>query len=114
MPQREQLAAPRVRGGAGLEDEMGSGGFNRETLEVSAGESVSLEDPTPVIGDRNLEDGLCEIDGDCRRMHEDSSVRSGPLRPTCYWHYYYAAHREEFIPSQAAGRARLLRRLPPA
>jgi hypothetical protein len=56
----------------------------------------------------NLKHRLCEIDGDGRMLHLDSSLPWPVTRPDTDWHDD-AARQEESIPSLAADDARAMR-----
>src|SRR5829696_1289341 len=57
-----------------------------------------LVDVAGAARDRNLKDRLCEVDGDGRMLHGDSSSPWPSMRPIHRWHND-AARQEESIPS---------------
>jgi hypothetical protein len=68
-----ELTSPVVSGAASLHEDVGRGLVKEEGPEASATETVLFMDPTGSMGNGDLEDGLCEIDGYLRIVHEDSS-----------------------------------------
>ena len=74
MPLFQQLSSPVMGGAAGFQDEVGCRHASEESFELSSTETMSLEDATTIVGNGNLEHGLCEINGNGRRIHEDSSL----------------------------------------
>jgi len=73
MSELFQLSRPVVRGAAGLHDDGGGLSLGEEAEELGAGEAMIHDGLRGSVGDRDLEDALCEIDGDERMIHADSS-----------------------------------------
>ena len=87
-----------VRCAARLKQHVGGGPLGEEAGETLPGEPVLLVYLARYVGDRYLEDGLCEIDGDVRSVHADSSPLIGLRGRTGFWHVG-AGLGEESIPS---------------
>jgi hypothetical protein len=68
-----ELPAPVVGGAAGFHEDAGRWLMQEEGTEASATEAMLLMDLTGSMRHGDLEDGLCEIDGHVRIVHEDSS-----------------------------------------
>ena len=67
--QAGQPTRPVVGRAARLHDDQGDIAIGKPALELSAGEPVFLCDAPRRIGDGQLEDGLCQIDGDGCSIH---------------------------------------------
>jgi hypothetical protein len=75
MPESLQLARPMMRGGAGFDaDETGRQLLEEReyvsTLQLPANDHASLR-----VDAVNLEDGLCDVEADCRDCQHDKLLR---------------------------------------
>jgi hypothetical protein len=64
MPEPLDLPSPEVRGAAGFEQNRCRGPLGEEAQQLSAAQPVPLRDPPGPGRNGELEDGLCEVDGD--------------------------------------------------
>ena len=69
MPRRPSQRAPVVRGAAGFHHDPAHGAVGEPALELPAGEAVALNHPPVLIGHGELENVLCQVDGDGRSIH---------------------------------------------
>jgi hypothetical protein len=100
VPEGLQLAGPVVSRPAGLEHDRRGWPLCEECEESIAGQSSFFVGMTRPMRYGNLKRRLCEIDGDGRMLHVDSSLPWPVTRPYTDWHDD-AARQEESIPSLA-------------
>jgi len=62
-------AGPVVRGATGFHHHQADAAVRKPALELAAGKALAFDDLPVVIGDGELEDVLCQIDGDGRSIH---------------------------------------------
>ena len=80
-----ERASPVVAGAAGFEKDRGGLPLREEAREARAGQPMLFLHPARSARDRHLKDRLCQINGQLRSVHEDSSPVCG-LRGRCrYW-----------------------------
>jgi hypothetical protein len=90
-----------MRGSARFQEYCRSGLLRHIQTESRARETTVFLDVTRPPRHGDLEDRLCEVDGDGRMLHVDSSMPWPVTRPFTDWHDD-AAWQEESIPSAAA------------
>src|SRR5438093_1449682 len=71
---------------AGLEHDRGRRLLREECEEAITGEPSFVIDRPGAMRDGDLENRLCEIDGDGRMLHVDSSLPWPSKRPFHQWH----------------------------
>ena len=86
-PSGADLPAPVMCRPACFHENDRGGRCAQPSHETRSREPVALPDATGLVGDGDLEDGLCHIDGDSRRVHVDSSLSVGTRCLQAAWHY---------------------------
>jgi hypothetical protein len=69
VPGRDGLAGPEVRGATGFEQHGGGRVLREECDKLGPRQSMPGDDAVVVIGDGDLEHGLCQVDGKDIRLH---------------------------------------------
>jgi hypothetical protein len=85
MPERLELSRPVMGRPARFEDYLRRWLLREEQQKAIAGETPFVIDVARSMRDSHLKHGLCEIDGDGRMLHGDSSL-PWPSRGRFTWH----------------------------
>ena len=86
VPEALELPAPVMGRATSFEQHGGGIETGEEAQESVSGEADFFVDATRALRDGDLEDGLCEIDGDGRILHEVGSSLPWPVEADFVWH----------------------------